>query len=235
MKIDLNCDLGEGAPNDAELMPLITSANIACGAHAGDVATMRHTLELARAHGIASGAHPGYRDRANFGRRELALTPAEAGQLVREQVRELQQVAAGLGMGLTHVKPHGALYNQAARDASLAEAIAAAVHEIDPRLILFGLAGSALIAAAQARGLPAASEIFADRRYQPDGSLTPRSSPDALIADPDEACAQVLRLIREGRAHTVCVHGDGLHAVTFARQLRFALHTAGIAVKAQST
>jgi UPF0271 protein len=235
MKIDLNCDLGEGAPNDAELMPLITSVNIACGAHAGDVTTMRHTLELARAHGVAAGAHPGYRDRANFGRRELALTPAEVFQLVREQIRDLQQVAAGLGMGLTHVKPHGALYNQAARDASVAEAIAAAVYETDPRLILFGLAGSALIAAAQARGLTAASEIFADRRYQPDGSLTPRSRPDALIADPDEACAQALRLIREGRAHTVCVHGDGPHAVMFARQLRSALHTAGIEVKPYTT
>jgi len=231
MRIDLNCDLGEGAPNDAELMPLITSANIACGAHAGDVATMRRALGLARVHGVAPGAHPGYRDRVNFGRRDLALTPDGVFQLVREQVQELRQVAAGLGMGLTHVKPHGALYNQAACDASLAEAVAAAVYEIDPRLILFGLAGSALITAARTRSLAAASEVFADRRYQPDGSLVPRSSPDALIADPDEACAQVLRLIRDDRGHTVCLHGDGPDAVGFARQLRSALQTAGIEVR----
>lgn len=231
MRIDLNCDLGEGAPNDAELMPLITSANIACGAHAGDVETMRRTLELARAHNVAAGAHPGYRDRENFGRRELSLAPAEVFQLVREQIRELQKVAAGLSMELTHVKPHGALYNQAARDASLAEVVAAAVYEIDRRLILFGLAGSALIAAAQARGLTAASEIFADRRYQRDGSLTPRSSPDGLITEPAEACAQVLSLVRKGRADTVCLHGDSPGAVTFARELRRALQGAGLEVK----
>jgi UPF0271 protein len=150
---------------------------------------------------------------------------------VGEQIREIQQVAIGLGMSLTHVKPHGALYNQAARDASLAEAVAAAVYATDPCLILFGLAGSALITAARARGLAAASEIFADRRYQPDGSLTPRSHPDALIADPDEACTQVLRLIRGGRADTVCLHGDRPDAVLFARHLRWALQGAGIEVK----
>src|SRR5215468_3507918 len=231
MRIDLNCDLGEGASNDAELMPLITSANIACGAHAGDAETMRRTLGLAAAHGVAPGAHPGYRDPAHFGRRELKLAPVEVFQLVQAQVRELQKMAAGLGIELTHVKPHGALYNQAARDASLAQAIATAVHETGRRLILFGLAGSALITAAQGLGLPAAAEVFADRRYQPDGSLVPRSRPGALITNPDEACAQVLRLIREGRAHTVCLHGDGPHAVTFAHQMRSSLLAAGIEVK----
>jgi UPF0271 protein len=231
MQVDLNCDLGEGAAYDAELMPLVSSANIACGAHAGDAATMRRTLELALQHGVAPGAHPGYHDRAHFGRRELALAPAQIFQLVCEQIRALQQVAAGLGLALTHVKPHGALYNQAARDAALADAVVAAVKAVDPRWILFGLAGSALITAARARGLPAAEEVFADRRYQADGSLLPRSRPDALILDPDEACSQVMRLLRDGRAHTVCVHGDGPHAVTFARQLRSAFSQARIEIK----
>jgi UPF0271 protein len=232
MTIDLNCDLGEGAPHDAELMPLITSANIACGGHAGDVASMRRTLELALSHGVAAGAHPGYRDPGHFGRREITLAPADVNQLVQEQIRALQKIAAGLGVNLTHVKPHGALYNQAARDASLADAIADAVYEINPQLILLGLAGSALIAAARARGLSAASEIFADRRYQPNGALVPRSQPDALISDPKEACAQVLRLIPEVGAQTVCIHGDGAHAVAFARHLRSALNAEGIVVKA---
>jgi UPF0271 protein len=216
-------------------MPLITSANIACGAHAGDATTMRRTLELARANGVAVGAHPGYRDRKNFGRFELTLSSADVFELMQEQIGDLQRIAADVGIAVTHVKPHGALYNQAARDASLAKAVAAAVHEIDSRLILFGLAGSELIKAARARRLTAASEIFADRRYRADGSLTPRSSPDALITDPDEACAQVLRLIREGKADTVCLHGDGPDAVLFARELSKALHAAGIEVKRYAT
>jgi UPF0271 protein len=231
MNIDLNCDLGEGAAHDAELMPLVSSANIACGAHAGDEATMRQTLELARKYGVAAGAHPGYRDRANFGRLELAIAPGEVLQLVVEQVRELQRIAGGLGVALAHVKPHGALYNQAARDPALADAIATAVQTVDARLILFGLAGSALITAAAACGLTTAAEVFADRRYQADGSLVPRSRQDALISDPEEACAQVLRLVRAGRAQTVCVHGDGPHAVAFARQLRAALGQAQIEIK----
>lgn len=228
--IDLNCDLGEGAPHDADLMELISSANIACGAHAGDAATMRRTLALARQHGVAAGAHPGYRDRANFGRLEQSLSPAEVFQLVSQQIRELREIAAESGVILSHVKPHGALYNQAARDVTLAEAIAEAVYAIDPRMILFGLAGSALISAAHARGLTAAAEIFADRRYEADGSLTPRSRPDAMISDPAGACAQVMRFIREGRAQTVCIHGDEPHAVTFARQLRAALRDARIEI-----
>jgi UPF0271 protein len=150
---------------------------------------------------------------------------------VQEQIRELQQIATELNMRLTHVKPHGALYNQAARDAVLADAVTSAVHQIDPRLKLFGLAGSVLITAAQSRGLAPVSEIFADRRYQNDGSLVPRSRPDALIADPDEACAQVLSLIRAGHGQTVCVHGDGPHTLQFARQLRSALQRAGIEVQ----
>ncbi len=230
MDLDLNCDLGEGAPHDTELMPLISSANIACGAHAGDEATIRRTLALARQHGVAAGAHPGYPDRANFGRIELALAPANVLQLVTEQLRTLQRLAGETGISVTHVKPHGALYNQAARDPALADTIAAAVQAVDPRLILFGLAGSALLRAGQARGLRTAAEIFADRRYQPDGSLIPRSHPDALITDPAEACAQTLRLLRTAHADTLCIHGDSSHAVPFTQTLRAALAAAGIQI-----
>ncbi len=227
MNIDLNCDLGEGAPHDADLMPLVTSANIACGGHAGDEGTMRRVLELARACGVAPGAHPGYADRENFGRKEWAMSPGAVHQVVREQVQKLRLVAASLSMKLTHVKPHGALYNQAARDRRLAGAIADAIHESDPQLVVFGLAGSELITAARARGLRSASEIFADRRYEADGSLIPRSHQNAFIEDPAEACAQVLRLIHEGRGQTVCIHGDAPGALTFAQQLRAALQSAG--------
>lgn len=243
-RIDLNCDLGEGAAHDAELMPLITSTNIACGGHAGDADTMRATVELALQHGVAIGAHPGLEDRAYFGRRELPLTPAEAHALVRRQIEVLNQVARSCGGRIAHVKPHGALYNLAARDAAVAQAIAAAVRESDPKLIFFGLAGSELLSAGRACGLQVASEVFADRTYQPDGSLTPRSRPDALIVDAAVAVAQVLRLVREGSvratdgtsvaitADTVCVHGDGPRAVEFARRLREELAAAGVALQA---
>jgi len=239
-RVDLNCDLGEGAGHDAELMPLITSANIACGAHAGDAATMRATVALALKHGVAVGAHPGFADRENFGRRELALAPDEVHALVLRQVRELQGIVQQQGARLAHVKPHGALYNMAARDGVLARAIATAVYEADPRLILVGLAGSKLIEAGAAGGLVTASEVFADRTYQSDGSLTPRDRPDAHITDGDVAVAQVLRMVREGRvratdrsdvvirADTVCVHGDGPQAVGFARRLSAEMKAEGI-------
>ncbi len=242
--LDLNCDLGEGAAHDAELMPLITSANIACGGHAGNAETMRAAVELALRHGVAVGAHPGLEDRANFGRREQSLAPAEVHALVRRQIDALNRVARSCGARLAHVKPHGALYNMAARDAALARAVAAAVGEADPRLILFGLAGSELLSAGRGWGLRIASEVFADRTYQADGSLTPRSRPDALIADETATLAQVLRLVREGAvmavngarvmvaADTVCVHGDGPHAVEFARRLRQELGAAGVALQA---
>lgn len=219
-------------------MPLVTSANIACGAHAGDLATMRTTAELARKHGVAVGAHPGFADRENFGRRELPLAPAELRASIRAQIETLRALTP-----LRHVKPHGALYNLAAREAAVAELIAEVVHEIDPALILFGLAGSALPRAGKARGLRVANEVFADRTYQRDGSLTPRSRPDALIRDEAAAVAQVLRLVREGRvratdgtdvavvADTVCLHGDGPQAVAFARRLRTELPQAGIVVR----
>ena len=241
-RIDLNCDLGEAAGHDVEMMPFITSANIACGAHAGDETTMRATVALAMEHGVAVGAHPGLADRVNFGRREIPVSPAEVHGLVLEQTRTLLALAR-----VRHVKPHGALYNMAARDTLLARAVASAVYEADPRLILFALAGSRLLEAGRVCGLQVASEVFADRTYQADGSLTPRTQPDALITDEEVAVAQVLRMVREGRvratdgtevaiqADTVCLHGDGPHPVVFARRLRGGLTAAGIAVKAYGT
>lgn len=226
MTVDLNCDLGEGAGHDAELMPLITSANIACGAHAGDLATMRATMELARRHGVAVGAHPGFEDRENFGRRELTVGPGEVRALVERQVTALRAIGP-----VGHVKPHGALYNVAARDATIAGAVAEAVFAVDPELVLFGLRGSELVRAGRARGLRVAEEVFADRTYRPDGSLTPRTEPGALIADEAQSVAQALRLAREG-AETICLHGDGAHAVAFARRLNAELRAAGIALRA---
>jgi UPF0271 protein len=243
-RIDLNCDLGEGAGHDAELMPCITSANIACGGHAGDAASMRAAVDLAVRHGVAPGAHPGLNDREGFGRREQALTAAEAYDLVAAQVWALQQVAQAAGVRLAHVKPHGALYNLAARDAALAQAVAAAVHEADPQLVLIGLAGSRLPAAGHACGLRVAREVFADRNYEPDGSLTPRSRPGAVITDETVAAARVLRMVREGRvrasdgfdlditADTVCIHGDGPRAVALAQGLNAALRQAGVVLLA---
>jgi UPF0271 protein len=236
--IDLNCDLGEGAGQDAALMLLITSANIACGAHAGDEATMRATLALAQRHGVAIGAHPGFADRANFGRMEIALPPADVRDLVESQIATLQALGP-----VSHVKAHGALYNMAGRDPALADAVAQAVQRRGPELVLFALAGSELIHAGRACGLRVASEVFADRTYQCDGSLTPRSRPDALIHDEEAAVAQVLRMVQEGRvratdgtdvpiaADTICLHGDGPHAVAFARHLGAELRRAGIALR----
>ena len=239
LRIDLNCDLGEGIGHDTELMPLITSANIACGAHAGDEATMRATVALAKKHGVAIGAHPGFADRGNFGRREFMASPAEVHGLVLDQTRRLQAMAP-----VSHVKPHGALYHLAARDRVVAGAVAAAVYEADARLILFARAGSWLIEAGRACGLQVASEVFADRTYQADGSLTHRSQPNALITGASTAVAQVLRILQEGKvratdgtdvaieADTICLHGDGPHPVEFARRLRAALTAAGIESKA---
>jgi UPF0271 protein len=242
--IDLNCDLGEGAGHDAELMPFITSANVACGAHAGDAGTMRTAVELARRHGVAVGAHPGFADREHFGRRELPIAPDDATELVLTQVRALQAVAQSLAAPVRHVKPHGGLYNLAARDRGVADGIAQAVWRADPRLILVGLAGSQLLAAGLARGLRVASEAFADRGYQPDGTLVPRGQPGALLEDEGAAAAQALRLARHGTvravggaeiavaADTICLHGDGAHALAFARRLRAELSAAGLNVQA---
>lgn len=238
--LDLNCDLGEGGAQDAELMPLVTSANIACGAHAGDAATMRATVALAQRHGVAVGAHPGFADRENFGRRELRLSAGELIRLVRGQIEALQS----LGL-VRHVKPHGGLYNLAARDAATARAVATAVQEVDPALALFGLAGGELLRAGRALGLRVVSEVFADRAYQPDGTLAPRGTPGALLGV-ELAVAQVLGIVRTGavratdgslvpvQADTICVHGDGPEAVELARALREALRRAGVTLRAFS-
>lgn len=240
LRVDLNCDLGEGAGQDEALLPLVTSVNIACGAHAGDEATMRSTVALARRHGVAMGAHPGYADRPNFGRIERAASAAEVYSSVHDQIAALIRIAGEDGGGVTHAKPHGALYNQAARDAELAAAVAAAVRSAAPALVLVGPAGSELVRAGIAAGLAVACEVFADRTYEPDGSLTPRSRPGAVITDEAVAVAQVLRMVTAGcvratdgsdvpvKADTVCLHGDGVHAVAFARRTNAALAAAGV-------
>jgi UPF0271 protein len=245
--IDINSDLGEsfGAwrmGDDDALLAVVSSANIACGFHAGDPDIMRRTVTLAAQRGVAIGAHVSLPDLQGFGRREIAITPGEAYAMTLYQVGALHGFAHAAGSRLRHVKPHGALYNMAARDRRLADAIAQAVHDFDPSLCLFGLANSELVAAAHAAGLPAAAEAFADRRYRSDGSLQPRREADAVIAESDEAIAQAMAMVREGRvravdgdivelqADTLCVHGDGAHAVAFARRLRASLEGADIAV-----
>jgi UPF0271 protein len=242
--IDLNCDLGEGAASDAELMPLITSANIACGAHAGSLETMIETVELAAKHRVMVGAHPGYFDLENMGRVERAIAPAEASRLVLMQIEQLFEVA---GTRLRHVKLHGALYNQVSRDVALAEAVVSDLARLWPDLILYALAGSQLTRAASARGLRVAAEAFADRTYQEDGSLTPRGVTGAVITDEDAMVGQALSIVQRGVvrvasgaevpvvADTLCLHGDAPDAVTFAERLRRELAVAGIAVKAFGT
>jgi UPF0271 protein len=239
--IDLNCDLGEGAPHDAALMPLVTSANIACGGHAGDDATMAATVALARRHGVAIGAHPGHADREHFGRRELPLAPHAASALVVGQVERLQAVA---GEPPRHIKLHGGLYHQVARDAALATAVADAIVARWPRMVVIAPAGSRLVTAARGRGLAVAEEAFIDRAYAPDGTLVPRSEPGAVIADPRAGAERAVRLVQEGvveaadgglirlRADTLCIHGDGPDPVGLARAVRSALVAAGIHVAA---
>ncbi|MEO6994634.1 MAG: 5-oxoprolinase subunit PxpA [Lacunisphaera sp.] len=243
-QIDLNCDLGEGGNNDAAMMPLITSANIACGIHAGDVDTMRAAVNLAQQFGVAIGAHPSLNDRENFGRKEMNVTYREAHLYVVTQTKLLQIIARQCGTKVTHVKPHGALYNMAARDAELADAIAAAVKEVDPALILYGLANSCLLDAGRVHGLQVASEVFADRTYQPNRSLTPRTQPNAVIADETVAVDQVVRMLRDGvvrttdgtdatiQADTICLHSDGANPVNFALKLNVKLKSEGVRLKA---
>jgi UPF0271 protein len=246
-RLDLNCDMGESfgpwhMGDDEAVLAHVTSANVACGFHAGDARTMRSTVRLAHARGVAVGAHPSLPDLQGFGRREMTVAPQEAYDFVLYQIGALEGVCRANGARLHHVKPHGALYNMAARDAALAEAIAHAVHDFDPGLVLYGLANSQLIHAARAAGLPAANEVFADRTYQPDGSLTPRSRADAMIGDPARALAQVERMVQRGEvvatdgsvvrieADTLCIHGDEPGAATFAREIRAALEGWGVAV-----
>jgi UPF0271 protein len=242
--IDLNCDMGEGMETDTAIFPFVTSANIACGGHAGDADTMRRTVELALQHGVAIGAHPSYPDRAGFGRADIlgvSLRPEDLAGLLFGQLHRLQSICREFGARLRHVKPHGALYNRAARDAAAAALVVRAVTDLDASLLLYGLSGSLMEPAAAAAGLVFVSEVFADRTYEPDGSLTSRSQPGALISDGELAVAQVLRMVREGvveadatrvpiRAETVCLHGDGAHAVEFAALIHGALSAAGIRI-----
>lgn len=232
--IDLNADLGEGfgafrPAADGELLAIVSSANVACGFHAGDPVLMRETVAAAAAHGVTVGAHPGYPDLLGFGRRALAATPAEVEAYVVYQVGALAACCTAAGTRLRYVKPHGALYNQAARDAALARAIARAVHAVDPSLALLGLAGSALVTEAEAAGLRAAREAFADRAYRPDGTLVPRSEPGALVTDPAQAARQALRLA--AGADSLCVHGDTPGAVGILRAVRAALEGAGYVIQ----
>lgn len=247
--VDLNCDMGESfgtwtLGQDAEIMPLITSANVACGFHAGDPGVMRQTVHRALTQGVAIGAHPGLPDLVGFGRRNLDISAEEAFDMTVYQLGALAAVVRAEGGQLHHLKPHGALYNMAATNAALAEAIAEAVYKVQPELMLYGLAGSELTKAGEKIGLRTAHEVFADRTYQANGTLTPRRQPDALITSSEAAIAQVLGMVQGGwvrtqqgtevaiRADTVCLHGDGAHALEFARQLRTALAQAGVVVQA---
>ena len=246
--VDLNCDLGEsfGAYTmgmDAEVIPKVTSVNVACGYHAGDPLIMEKTVALAKQHGAAIGAHPGFPDLMGFGRRQMVVTPEEAGAYVKYQVGALMAFAKGHGLRLQHVKPHGALYNMAAKDEKLAEGICKAIYSIDPELIFMGLAGSVMLEAAERIGLKTASEVFADRAYNDDGSLVARSKPGAVIHDPEAAVARAVKMAKEGkvisingkeidiRADSICVHGDNPKAIETVIKLRNVLIEQGVEVK----
>jgi 5-oxoprolinase (ATP-hydrolysing) subunit A len=229
MLIDLNADLGEGAGFDAELMPLITSANICCGLHAGGPAEIARSLGLAHKHNVVIGAHPGYADRENFGRREMELGNQELVALCVYQLGALDTMAAALGLCVAYVKPHGALYNQACRDRRIADLFVIAAAQLN--LPVVGLPNSELEAACKDR-VPFFAEGFADRRYQPDGSLVPRTESNAFIHDPNDAVKQVEWLIREKSVRTICVHGDNPQAVAFTKAVREALLARGFTLKA---
>lgn len=246
-EIDLNCDMGEsfGAyiiGNDEEVMESISSANIACGFHAGDPMVMRKTVKLALEKNVAIGVHPGLQDLSGFGRRAMIISPSEAYALTIYQIGALYGFVQAEGGTIEHVKPHGALYNMAANDAQLAEAIAEAVYKVNPEFILFGLAGSELVKAGERIGLHTASEVFSDRTYQHDGTLTSRSNKNALITDYELAIKQIIMMVKEGkvqtadgtyipiRADSVCIHGDGKTALQFAKRIPEALRKEGIEV-----
>ena len=246
MNIDLNADLGEGGDADEALLGLVSSANIACGWHAGGANAMRDCVRLAVQRGVAVGAHPSFHDPANFGRKEMHLPPDDIYAGILYQLGALSAIAQAEGSRVTHLKPHGALYNQAARDPEIAQAIVAAVRDFDPSLSVFGLANSGFVKTAREAGLYAVEEGFADRGYRADGSLVPRSEPGALIDSEEEMLAHVLSMVcdkrvraREGDwvaldVRTLCLHGDGAHAVAFARRLRSALQSAGVAIRTPS-
>ncbi len=244
LSVDINADLGEGSGHDAELFELISSANIATGFHAGDSDTMHAAISTAKKHDVAVGAHPSFFDRENFGRKELTISNEEVFDAVAYQLGIFQAIASALDVRPNHVKPHGALYNMAVRDAKLADAIARAIKSVDSRLILFAPDKSDLARAGEAHGLQIAREIFADRNYLNDGWLVPRTRPDALLHDPKEAAQRVLRMLREGkvrsvegsdvavRGESICVHGDTPGAVEFARELRTQLESEGVKISA---
>ncbi len=246
--MDLNCDMGEGygpwlMGDDPGLMQYITSANIACGFHAGDPVVMRDTVRLALKHHVAIGAHPGYPDLQGFGRRFLQMSPDEVYAMTLYQIGALQAIVQAEGGTLHHVKPHGALYNAAAKDRPLADAIARATRHVGANLLLYGLSGSALIEAGQAQGLRTANEVFADRTYQDDGSLTPRTKPNAMVESVEQAVAQALQMVQQQQvaslsgatvsvvAETLCLHGDGPHALDFARAIHAAFKKNGVEMR----
>lgn len=245
--VDINCDMGESfgsykMGSDEEILDYITSANIACGFHAGDPATMRKTVKMALEKNVGLGVHPGLQDLHGFGRRDINITPQEAYDLVVYQIGALYAFVKAEGGKLQHVKPHGALFNMASKSAPLSEAIAEAVYKVDPELILFGLSGSELVKAGRKIGLRSANEVFSDRTYQEDGTLTSRREHNALITDHSEAVNQVIRMVKEGKFHsvqgtdvsieanTICIHGDGESALEFAQYIPKALNEAGIQV-----
>lgn len=228
MNMDLNCDMGENAGNDKDIMPYISSANIACGFHAGDAATMQATVRLAKKYGVAAGAHPGWEDMEGFGRREMMVPPEEVEALVLYQIGALYAIAKAEGVELQHVKPHGALYNQAAQDRVLANAVARAVKRFSVELILVGLAGSGLMEAGVEAGLKVANEGFPDRNYNLDGTLVARAESNAIIESPEEVAVRALELIENGilfegkrvRVDTLCLHGDHPRAAENAKLIR---------------
>lgn len=234
--IPVNCDIGEGAGNEELLMPFINAANIACGYHAGDEVTMQEVITLCLKNGVEIGAHPSFADRENFGRTAMHLPAYEIYQLVTDQLALLNKIVLRCGGKLHHVKPHGALYNMAAKDAPLARAIAQSVKDFDVSLVYYGLSGSVMISEAEALGLQIANEVFADRTYQPDGSLTPRSASNALLTDVNDVVKQVEKFVKENKvvtifgqeinvkADTICIHGDGKQAIEFAKAIHQQLH-----------
>lgn len=246
LSIDLNCDMGEGFDSDAAIMPFISSVNIACGYHAGDTDTMHRTVELALKNNVLIGAHPSYPDRENFGRTDMTgkqLQPADLPAIITDQINLLEAICKTFGTSLHHVKPHGALYNRAAWDEEVSARICTAVKAANPALLLYGLSGSETQKQALAHHVAFASEVFADRTYQNDGSLTPRAQPGAMITDEDKSLQQVLQMLQQKtvttvsgktipiKADTLCIHGDGPHALAFAQRIHQALKQHGIEIK----
>ena len=241
--IDLNCDMGEGYETDALIMPYISSVNIACGYHAGDESTIQHTIELALKHNVAIGAHPSYPDKENFGRKEMEMSLEEVFNMVSTQIQLVKSIAEKMGTKMHHVKPHGALYNTASVKPELASAIVRAIKSIDENLILYGLPDSELEKVALKENVRFAAEVFSDRTYTDEGMLTPRTDPNAMITDADDSILQVLQMIKQGtvssthkkiiqiKADTICIHGDGQHAVDFAEKINVSLNNNNILIQ----